>query len=418
MQNQKTLIYQMYPNSWGNFKNMREHLERVRVLEPDYVWLSPFYKSPWMDGGYDISDYMSVEPRFGTMEDFDDFVKRANDLGIKVIIDLVLNHTSTNHEWFKKSDIGKSKYKDYYVWTDRDLGWGNQFNGGSAFEWSWSRKQYYLHLFHKTQADLNWDNPDVVLEFQKIIDFWVEEHDVSGFRLDVAQYLAKNLKRTFLPRSIAAGYLNFFQKPKTLEILHQLFDGRDLFTVAEAGAPFKPILRKLAGENGPLSATFNVLVTESLDKRLAFLETAPSLKRLERKLKSWAKEPYFVAALESHDTPRFPSRSRLPAEYGLSLLFKSNPSTVCLYQGQELGLKNPPLGLDISSYDDIQTIMRCRKMVNSGMSSDDALRRLRPISRDNARQPIDIDCYEIQLSNPHSALNTTIDLIDEWRSKI
>lgn len=334
----------MYPTSFGNFTAMTQFLPFLAELNVDYIWLSPFFKSPWIDGGYDVSDYMKIEPRFGTMEDFDSFVAEAKKRGIKILLDLVLNHTSTEHEWFKKSVQDDIWYRNYYVWTTKNLGWGNNFDGNSAFEFVPERNRFYLHLFNKAQAVLNWESSRVLTEFKKIIDFWTLEHDVTGFRLDVGQYLSKELNKTFLPRKIfgmVAGFLNYYQKPQT-DILHQLFDGRNLFVFSESGFLTKKMMRKIAGEDGPLTGALNVLVTEIPKKlgRLGF----PALKF---GIKHWGSEPEFILSTENHDGPRIPSALGQNGMKILEAMFKSNCRNIVIYQGQELCLTNPKLSDDM-----------------------------------------------------------------------
>ena len=243
--NPKALIYEMYTPSWsGGFKQMSEHLERIAKLDVDYVWLTPCYPSGGFDGGYDVTDYFSIDPKYGNMSDFDSFVEKANELGIKVVMDLVLNHTSTQHVWFQKS---LQKIKPYDLWSDEDLGWGTMFDGTSAFEWREERQEFYCHIYNKNQADLNWNNPAVLLEFQNIIDFWVKEHGVAGFRIDSAQLIYKDFSSTVLPRDAVgtvAGLLKYYQKPETPEIFESLFDrlsisATPLFTFGEMTAPLQ-----------------------------------------------------------------------------------------------------------------------------------------------------------------------------------
>lgn len=406
----------MYPTSWGNFRKMAEHLPMVKSLMVDYIWVNPCFLSPWVDGGYDIADYMAIDPRFGSMEDFDFFVSEAKKLGIGILLDLVMNHTSTEHRWFKKSVENDPKYRDYYVWTDEDLGWGNNFDGRSAFEFNGEREKYYLHLFNKGQADLNWQNPDVLQEFQKIIDFWTLEHGVAGFRLDVAQYLGKNLTRTFLPRSIfstVAGFLKYYQRPSTIEILHKLFDGRDLFVFSESGFVTKKMMREMAGENGPLSGALNVLVVE-VPKRLG---KAMRFSALKTGIKHWQSEKEFILSTENHDGPRCTSALYRDGEEILATMFNSDCEMICLYQGQELGLKNPRLSDYIGDYQDVQTIMRYEKMVVKGKDPSEALNSLKPMSRDNARQPINLIEYHKQGFLKDSCLNLTRKLIADWKAK-
>ena len=415
----KKLIYQLYPAAWpGGLAAMTKHLARVKKLGADFVWLSPFFKSPWLDGGYDIADYMAIDERFGTMLDFECFMAEAKRLGLGVLLDLVMNHTSTEHEWFKRSVAGEERYKDYYCWSDSDLGWNNIFNGLTAFKFHPERQQHYLHLFHEQQADLNWQNPHVIEEFEHIIDFWVEK-GVAGFRLDVVQFLDKKFTRTFVPKRFgpAAGILHYYMRKGTIEILHRLFDGRGLFTIAEAGVPLKSIAAKLAGPDGPLSATFNVLVLESVDKRLGYIKATPSFDRLQRNLRKWSELPYYVATIESHDAPRMTSRTGLSGVLLNRMMFDCDPHYACIYQGQELGLRNPELSDNISDYSDAMMIMQYEKMLQKGVAPHEAMRLLKAGARENARVPLDLIEYQLQESDGYSCLNETKRAICAWKSR-
>ena len=398
---------------------MTEPLQRVKALGADYIWLCPFFESPWVDGGYDVADYLTVDSRFGTLEDFKEFVCRAHELGLGVLLDLVLNHTSTEHEWFKRSVAGDGWYKDFYCWIDEDLGWGNFFDGGSAFEYCPERGQYYLHLFNKKQADLNWDNPRVLEEFQKIIDYWARL-GADGFRLDSVLFLSKDLKRTHLPRKSLgafAGMSHYYMRKKTLDVLRDLFAKRVLFTVGEVGMPFRFLARKLAGRKGPLTAMLNIMVQESIDKRAMFLEAPTSIKRLRRNLRKWSRLPFYVAAIESHDAPRMTSRTGRDGVELIEMLFDCNPQYACIYQGQELGLKNPILSDDIADYSDAMFIMKYNKLLQQGMSSADAVALLKPGARENARAPLDLDEYARQEADPGSCLNATKTAIQAWKAR-
>ena len=400
----------MYPSSWGSLRDMAKHLHRLECLSVDYVWLSPCFQSPWDDGGYDVSDYLQIDPRFGTLEDFDFFVAEAKRHHIGVLMDLVMNHTSTRHEWFQRSRACDPQYRDYYIWRDEDLGWKNNFNGESAFLWDEKRRQYYLHLFCDTQADLNWQNPAVLEEFQKIIDFWTLEHGVAGFRLDVAQYLSKDLTKSQIPGcfGVARGFLKYWQKPETVEILHRLFDGRDLFVFSESGFISKRQFREMAGPSGPLSAALNVVTYNG--------PAGNSFGLFRALTHHWSHEPGFIACAESHDAPRSTSRYHRPGEEVARELFRPSTSIACLYQGQELGLTNPILPDTIDGYQDIQTIMRYDRMVNRGISPRKAISKLRDGSRDNARRPIDLEQYRFQELDLDSCLTTVKRLIKKWRA--
>lgn len=414
----KTLIYQLYPAAWmGGFPEMTRFLPRIKNLDVDYVWLSPFYPSPWLDGGYDISDYCAVNPRFGTMDDFDDFVKKANRLGIKVLIDLVLNHTSTEHSWFKASEAGDPDYKDYYRWTKKDLGWRNVFNSESAFKFSEKRGEYYLHLFHESQADLNFDNPNVVREFERIISFWTAEHGVSGFRLDVPQFIQKTMLPS-LPLSRLtpfSGFSRYYMNIKTDILLKHLFAGRNLYTIGEGGSPFPTTLLRLAGKNRPLSAMYNVLLRNSVKNHAFIIPAKPSLKRLKRVIDKWGRDERIGIMLESHDHPRFTSYSGFFGAEIMETLFTSKAKTIILYQGEELGLVNPTLPNDISGFQDRMTIMRYEKMIKKGVDEKTALNQLKPDSRENARAAFSLFNYHYQECNPSSCLNRTKELITYWR---
>jgi len=417
----RILIYEMYPSSWpGGFAEMTEHLERVAALKTDYVWLTPCYLSGGTDGGYDVKDYVSVDPAYGTMEDFDRFVQRADELGMKVVMDLVLNHTSDQHEWFQKSLEGKEPYSDYYLWSDEDLGWGTMFDGSSAFEWSDARRQYYCHIYHKSQPDLNWDNPDVVAEFERIIDFWTLEHGVAGFRVDSAQLIGKDFAKTLLSRDkfgTVAGLLKYYQKSKTPEILGKMFDGRELFTFGEMTAPTKGMFSEMVAPDGPLTAGLNLAASNAVDKLFGFIDARRSLCRLENSLNYWAEHPSFVVALESHDVPRFTSRAGVTGKEALDLLFGSGARIVCLYQGQELGLENPDLGDDIATYKDVQTIMRYEKAVANGEDAEEAMKKLKVESRDNARASIDLEEYARREADRDSCLWHAKSAIEVWKGE-
>ena len=397
---------------------MTRFLPRLKNLDVDYVWLSPFYPSPWKDGGYDVSDYCAVNPRFGTMEDFDDFVKEANKLGIKVLIDLVLNHTSTEHPWFKASEAGDPDYKNYYRWTKKDLHWRNFFNGGPAFNFSEKRQEYYLHLFHESQADLNFDNPKVIREFEDIIIFWTLGHGVSGFRIDVPQLIQEFMVPSSPLSRLTpiSGFSRYYMNPKSLSLLHHLFDGRHLYTIGEGGSPFKSTLLKFSGDNGPLSVMYNVLIRRSVNHRWFIFSAKPSLSRLRRTINRWGKDERIGILLESHDHPRFTSYSGFSGEEIIKTLFKTRAKTIILYQGQELGTKNPKLSNEFTKYRDRKFIMQCESLVERGFTLQEAVVKLKPMARENARVPIDLLAYHYQEKNPMSCLNLTKILIRSWKS--
>ncbi len=414
----KRLIYQLCPASFpGGFPEMTGFLPRPKELGVDFVWVGPFYPSPWKDGGYDISNYKAVNPRFGTMDDFDEFVKEAKRLGIKVLIDLVLNHTSIEHPWFKASEAGDPVYKDYYRWTKRDLGWKNFFNGESAFKFSEKRGEFYFHLFHESQPDLNFDNPNVVREFEKVIAFWTLKHGVAGFRLDVPQLI----QETMIPSppisrlTPISGFSRYYMNPKTLTLLNGLFAGRNLYTIGEGASPFKSTLLRLVQPNGPLSAMYNVLVRESVNHHAIIVPAKPSLSRLQRTINHWGRDERIGIILESHDHPRFTSYSGYSGKAILRTLFQSRAKTIILYQGQELGLLNPKLPDNFFEYEDQMFRMKVEKMVRRGYPIEEAMEKLKPTARENARVKLDLAEYARQEREQDSCLNYAKELIRNWK---
>ena len=198
----KSVVYQIYPKSFkdsngdglGDLRGVIEKLDYLKSLGVDYIWMTPFYVSPQKDNGYDIADYYKIDPRYGTMEDFEELVKEAKSRNIDIMLDMVFNHTSTEHEWFKRALKGEEKYKNYYIFKEGKKGepptnWISKF-GGNAWEYVEELEEYYLHLFDVSQADLNWDNKELREEIYKVVNFWIDK-GVKGFRLDVINLISK-----------------------------------------------------------------------------------------------------------------------------------------------------------------------------------------------------------------------------------
>lgn len=394
-------MYQMYPISWEGeneknaFDRMTEHLERIRRLGCDGVWLSPFYPSPRCDHGYDITDYESVDERLGTLNDFRTFVETAHQMRIKVLIDLVLNHTSIYHPWF-------SARPDYYCWANRDQkGWKNLFDNGPAWTYSPKRQQYYLHLFHKKQADLNWFpndklNENLVQEFQRIINYWTDQFKVDGFRLDIPQAINKDLSSDKMEIS------NLIFGDKAIRVIDSVFNNRyDLEIMTECIDPTNGKVIRYYANNTPSEYILDISLKDVADDKDIFYQ---SLKKLSR-------DPRFMLDLESHDSPRFPSRKDITPKDMIWWMFASGTQNICLYQGQELGLKNPSkeeLPDEKMLALDAQTSMRARR--------GEGLDELRPLSRANARVPLPLSKYERQEEDPNSCLSLTKAWIKRWKS--
>lgn len=394
---EKVMIYQLYPRAWrGGFKKMERWLPQIALLfdsaelsEKDYelnllgelfipsksiksepakknpkvsryVWLSPFFSSSNFDGGYDITDYCSIDEKFGSFIDFAHFVNTAHRLNLKVMLDLVPNHTSSSHPWFLEALRGDPTYVNYYIHADHDLGWKSIWenvetkSGEYAPASAWmpdldqnGRKTYFLHSFSPYQADLNWENPAVIAKFKYILDFWLYR-GVDAFRIDCCQFLKKDLVDTN-PNDPFGGFKHFFRQPGCTDILHQLFDDYPVFTLGEAFPTEFPTLStdnifidELVGESGPLSACFDAsfpdIITVGAKK---YRDSVIWQETLAERFST----PGFVVSLESHDGPRFASRDAKLAKRLPNYLGIINPQGIIVYQGQEFGEVNPHLRL-------------------------------------------------------------------------
>ena len=412
----RKLIYQIYPTAIGSLRDIADKIPLIAKLQPDYIWLSPIFLSPWVDGGYDVSDYCKIDPRFGNMRDFKKLVSVAKEYNIGILLDLVLNHTSNEHAWFKKSERHDSWYKDYYVWLDKPLNW-NSFFGGPAFDYNENRGKYYLHLYDSTQPDLNFCNPRVVREFKDIIKFWVD-NGVAGFRVDSANVLAEDaLKSGVLPR--LSGFFNYYQTKETVAILEKLFSSEKIFTIAEpiggnflSHARFHELTRKA------FDASFNIGTLDVADTFFSIKDYFYPVNYTKwfRKLAKWSVEPKFSLALESHDTPRSPSRFHANPKTLAMLEFLLPCCFPCIYQGQELGTKNAKLSNNIDDYPGVQSRMIYRRLRKEGKTKAQAMRQVKISSRDNARQPIDWGEYIMQEANEQSTLSLYRKLTNLWKT--
>ncbi|MBQ3441561.1 hypothetical protein IJG27_04645 [Candidatus Saccharibacteria bacterium] len=399
----KKIVYQLYPIAWEQcspnaLTAMTEHLERIKSLEVDYVWLSPMYPSPRWDGGYDISDYKRLDERFGGYDDLARFISKAHSLGIGVLFDLVLNHTSAEHKWFKE-------HPEYYIWSTKDReGWHNLFDEGSAWECV-AQDTYYLHLFHPKQADLNWYpdnstlNGSLVKEFQDIIAFWCDIYHIDGFRLDVPQAINKDLAEDSLELSDL-----LYETGRDTGVINAIFKGReDLFLMMECFDPTNGELIEYYAENTPVDFILDVILKDEVEK---------SREEFKESLKQLCEHSQYMLDLESHDSPRFASRGNIEPEDMIWEMFNSKAEAICLYQGQELCLRNPTKEelpatkmLDL----DAMSAMRAKKGEN--------IADIRKSSRANARVPIPMDEYSRQENAPESYLNLTKLWIRRWKGK-
>ncbi|QLH65399.1 alpha,alpha-phosphotrehalase [Aeromonas veronii] len=410
---QSAVIYQIYPKSFqdsvargtGDLKGIMARLDYLKTLGVDALWLTPVYVSPQVDNGYDIADYLAIDPAYGTMDDFEALLAAAHARDIRIVMDIVVNHTSTEHAWFKSALGDKySPYRDYYIWRDPVDGcvpnnWQSKF-GGSAWELDAATGQYYLHLFAREQADLNWENPAVRAEVKKIIHFWAKK-GVDGFRLDVINLISKD--QAFPNDEIGDGRRFYTDGPRIHEFLQDV--SRDVFapvgamTVGEmSSTSLEHCQRYGALDGSELSMVFNFhhlkVDYPNGDKwtkaPFDFLE----LKRIFNHWQSGMHGKGWSALFWcNHDQPRIVSRfgdegeHRVVAAKMLASTLHGLQGTPYIYQGEEIGMTNPGY-LRINDYQDVESRNIFAIKQAEGMSEAEILAILGAKSRDNSRTPM------------------------------
>ncbi|MDF2790352.1 MAG: glucohydrolase [Neobacillus sp.] len=408
---QTAVVYQVYPRSFqdsdgdgiGDLKGVTRRLDYLEKLGITAIWLSPVYKSPNDDNGYDISDYQDIMTEFGTMDDMDELIKQADQRNIKIIMDLVVNHTSDEHKWFIESRKSKDNpYRDYYIWRDPVNGevpnsLKSTFSG-SAWEYEEETGQYYLHLFSKKQPDLNWENEKVRQEVWDMMNFWLEK-GVGGFRMDVIDLVGK------IPDEEILG-----NGPKLHEYLQEMnretFGKYDVLTVGETwGAT--PEIAKLYSDpkRNELSMVFQ-FEHISLDqqpgkekwdyKRLEVNELKQVLSKWQTAL---GNEGWNSLFWNNHDLPRIVSRwgndtaYRVESAKMFAILLHLMKGTPYIYQGEEIGMTNYPVN-DISDVEDIESVNMYHERLANGYKKEDIIASINFKGRDNARTPIQWDRTE------------------------
>ncbi|HDZ8848678.1 TPA: alpha,alpha-phosphotrehalase [Aeromonas veronii] len=410
---QSAVIYQIYPKSFqdsaargtGDLKGIMARLDYLKTLGVDALWLTPVYVSPQVDNGYDIADYLAIDPAYGTMADFEALLAAAHARDIRIVMDIVVNHTSTEHAWFKSALGDKnSPYRDYYIWRDPVDGgvpnnWQSKF-GGSAWELDSATGQYYLHLFAREQADLNWENPAVRAEVKKIIHFWAKK-GVDGFRLDVINLISKD--QSFPNDEIGDGRRFYTDGPRIHEFLQDV--SRDVFapvgamTVGEmSSTSLEHCQRYGALDGSELSMVFNFhhlkVDYPNGDKwtkaPFDFLE----LKRIFNHWQSGMHGKGWSALFWcNHDQPRIVSRfgdegeHRVVAAKMLASTLHGLQGTPYIYQGEEIGMTNPGYQ-HIDDYQDVESRNIFAIKQAEGMSEAEILAILGAKSRDNSRTPM------------------------------
>ncbi len=407
---QDTVVYQIYPRSFqdsngdgiGDLKGIISRLDYLEDLGIGAVWLSPVCKSPQDDNGYDISDYQDIEPMFGTLDDMEELIAEAKKRNIRIIVDLVLNHSSDEHRWFLEAKKSKDNpYHDYYVWEDGVDGvYPNDMRavfGGPAWEWVPELGQYYFHQFSVRQPDLNWDNPKVREEIYNMINWWIDK-GAGGFRLDVIDQIAKvpHLKIT----NNGPRLHEFIQ-----EMSKETFQKADLITVGEAWGANKDNAKLYSNPDGSeFSMVFqfeHIGLDQQEGKDKWDLAPLPFLK-LKEVLEKWQKELHGCGwnslFWNNHDLPRIVSRWGNDGEYRekcakmFATLLHGMQGTPYVYQGEELGMTN--VCYDIEEYRDIETLNMYKERIESGYIHEDVMKSIYAKGRDNGRTPMQWDGSE------------------------
>lgn len=405
---QSAVVYQIYPMSFqdsnndgvGDLKGIIQRLDYLQLLGINAIWLSPVYQSPNDDNGYDISDYQNINPEFGTMEDMDNLLEEAKKRDIRIVMDLVVNHTSDEHSWFleAKQNPG-SDYRDYYIW--RNPVDGKEPNdlkssfGGSAWEYDKESGQYFLHIYSKKQPDLNWENPTVRKEIYDMMNFWLDK-GVGGFRMDVIDHISKNLEEKII---INGPKLHDYIQEMNRETLSHY----DVMTVGESwGATVETGNMFSDPTRNELSMIFqfeHIMLDQQLGESKWDLKPL-ELVDLKQVLAKWQVEVGEIGwnslFWNNHDTPRIVSRwgndqkYRVESAKMFAILLHLMKGTPYIFQGEEIGMTNHPIS-DISEANDIETVNLYHERLEQGYSKEEILKSINTKGRDNARTPIQWD---------------------------
>lgn len=411
----EAVAYQIYPRSFmdsnndgiGDLQGIISKLDYLKDLGIDVIWICPVYKSPNDDNGYDISDYQDIMSDFGTMEDFNELLSEIHKRNMKIIIDLVINHTSDEHPWFIESRSSKQNPKrDWYIWREgkdnkEPNNWESIFKG-SAWEYDENTKEYYLHLFSKKQPDLNWENEDMRNEIYKMINWWLDK-GIDGFRVDAISHINKEEGLVDMDNPDNLKYVPSFDKHMNVEGIHDYlrelkentFSKYDIMTVGEANGVKAEQATDWVGEN---DGKFNMLFQfEHIDLWNSSEFNLPNLKKVWNKWQvNLENDGWNALFIENHDITRVVSswgddtRFLKESAKALGLLYFMHKGTPFIYQGQEIGMTNVKFN-DINEYDDIRSINEYNQLINQGMSQKYALEHIWNTSRDNTRTPMQWD---------------------------
>ena len=413
----KSTVYQIYPKSFcdsngdgfGDLRGVIGKLDYLQKLGVDYIWMTPFFVSPQNDNGYDVEDYYNIDPRYGTMEDLEELIAEAGKRGIRLMFDMVFNHVSSRHEWFRKAMEGDPYYKDFFFFRrgkengDPPTNWESKF-GGNAWEYVEKFDEYYLHLFHVTQPDLNWDNENVRKELQKVIRFWMEK-GVKGFRFDVVNLISKSC---FEDDETGDGRKYYTDGPNVHKYLHELNRATfgtdaEIITVGEMSSTSIENCYSYAGaDTQELSMVFSFhhLKVDFMGNEKWVLVPA-DFGKLKDILFTWQTKMEEHNAWNAvfwcnHDQPRpvsrFGNEGPLWKESAkmLGTVIHCMRGTPYIYQGEEIGMTNTNF-TDISQFRDVESLNYYQILQDKGLAARDALRIVQIHSRDNGRTPMQWD---------------------------
>ncbi|MGE7884434.1 alpha,alpha-phosphotrehalase [Bacillus sp. NPDC094077] len=409
----KSVVYQIYPKSFnsyynketGDIKGVTEKLDYLQELGVDYIWLTPIYQSPQNDNGYDVSDYYSIDPSYGTMEEFEELLEKAKERDIEIMLDIVVNHSSTEHKWFKEAKKDKNNpYRNYYIWRDEKNNWQSKF-GGSAWKYDEKTEQYYLHLFDETQADLNWENEKLREEVYDMMRFWLDK-GVTGFRLDVINLISKDQRFLSDDGSTATsdGRKYYTDGPRVHEYLQEMhrnvFEGKEVITVGEmSSTTIDNCIKYSNPERNELSMTFSFhhlkVDYPNGDK---WTKAEFDFIKLKEIMSNWQIEMQKGGGWNAlfwcnHDQPRIVSRFGDDGKYRnesakmLATAMHMLQGTPYIYQGEEIGMTNPNFE-SIEQYRDVESLNIYDIKQGEGLSKEEIIGILKQKSRDNSRTPM------------------------------
>ena len=405
------ILYQLYPQSFkdtdgdgfGDFRGVIEELDYLESLGITMVWMNPFFESPLVDNGYDVADYRAIHPRYGTMEDFDEMLKGLHDRGIKFVLDVIVNHSSNQHEWFKQSRSSRdSKYRDYYHWWPAEKGEPpfrhSLFDPEGGWDYDSTTNAYYLHTFAEEQPDLNWENPALRQEVYDIMKFWAEK-GVDGFRMDAFQFASKDITYPEFPEGHEKDFIKWYgMRPQLHDYLNEMYEEviskYDVFAVAEgAGSTFKDAHDLVDADRRELQTAYH-FETVDMSRTLEGYTLSQFKEVFSRWDSAFAEKGWLAIFLSNHDNARLVNRFGNPSpEFRtvstqmLNTFLLSMRGTPYTYYGDELGMTNIDMPT-IEEYVDISAIGEYQMALRNGADMAEFMKEMNYKSRENSRTPM------------------------------